>query len=39
MKACASASGGVIFIPKQLKIKKCAKPSNDNDTLDAEEQA
>ena len=29
MKACASASGGVIFIPDSINKKKC-KASNDN---------
>lgn len=29
MKACASASGGVIFIPDSVSKKKC-KASNDN---------
>lgn len=32
MIACASVSGGVIFIPRQLKIKKCASAVNDNAT-------
>ena len=39
MKACASASGGVIFIPEKIVKKKC-KISNDNkDAVEAEEKA
>lgn len=39
MKACATASGGVIFIPEKIVRKKC-KPTNDNtDRGDISEEA
>ena len=34
MIACASVSGGVIFIPKQLHIKRTKIASNDNGGAD-----
>lgn len=34
MIACASVSGGVIFIPKQLHTKKTSVASNDNGGTD-----
>lgn len=39
MRACASASGGVIFIPDNVNRKKC-KASNDNaDAVEALEES
>jgi hypothetical protein len=32
MKACSSASGGVIFVPQKLE-RKLENPVNDNDTI------
>lgn len=37
MKACATASGGVMFIAETVNKKKC-NPSNDNVTASSEEQ-
>jgi hypothetical protein len=37
MKACTSASGGVIFIPENINRKKC-NPSNDNGSIEDQQE-